>query len=58
MMLQVLYAVVYLPLAVLCTMQGGIWGFAVATLLANSFRLIELVVFGMRKLPKAAETGR
>lgn len=58
MMLQVLYAVVYLPLAVLCTMQGGIWGFAAATLLANSFRLIELVVFGMRKLPKAAETGR
>lgn len=58
MMLQVLYAVVYLPLAVLCTMQGGIWGFVAATLLANSFRLIELVVFGMRKLPKAAETGR
>ena len=58
MMLQVLYAVVYLPLAIVFTMQGGIWGFAFATLIANSLRLIELVVFGMRKLPRAAEAGR
>lgn len=58
MMLQVLYAVVYLPLAILFTMRGGIWGFAAATLLANSLRLIELVAFGMYKLPGKKETGR
>lgn len=55
MMLQVLYAVIYLPLAIFFTVRGGIWGFAFATLLANSLRLIELVVFGMYKLPKAAQ---
>lgn len=58
MMLQVLYAAVYLPLAIVFTMQSGIWGFAFATLIANSLRLIELVVFGMHKLPRAAEVGR
>lgn len=55
MMLQVLYAAVYLPLAILFTMQGGIWGFAFATLIANSLRLAELLVFGMHKLPKRTD---
>ena len=41
MMLQVLYAAVYLPLAVVFTMRGGIWGFAFATLIANSLREIN-----------------
>ena len=57
MMLQVSYAVIYLPLAIVFTQQGGIWGFAFATLLANSLRLIELIIFGMYKLPKKAETA-
>lgn len=54
MMLQVAYAVVYLPLAMIFTARGGIWGFAFATLIANSLRLIGLVVFGMYKLPAKA----
>lgn len=51
MMLQVGYAAVYLPLAVLFTQSGGIWGFAFASLIANSVRLAGLIVFGMYKLP-------
>lgn len=54
MMLQVVYAAVYLPLAILFTLHGGIWGFAFATLIANGLRLAELLVFGLYKLPKAA----
>lgn len=44
--LQVLYALVYIGLGYLFANQNGLFGFCMATLLANALRLIALLIIG------------
>ncbi|MGL4484570.1 MAG: lipopolysaccharide biosynthesis protein [Anaerovoracaceae bacterium] len=50
--IQLIYAALYIPLAIILTQKFGLWGFSWAVLIANIVRTIELLLFAWTKLPR------
>jgi len=52
LILQILYAVVFLPLSAILTLNYGLWGYAYAALFSGLIRFGQILLFTYKKLPK------